>query len=108
MDDEAIRQAFRVKVEQLNKPSFSPKTTTNVPNGIVHIPVPKASKNKNELKQKLAEFVKTKFGALVALMLVGLLLAFAQTNSATPFKYVLFRNLAVAYFVNWWMFRNKQ
>ena len=107
MNDEDIKAAFRTKVEKLNKPSFSPNTTTNVPMGIVHVSPP-VVKPPSEFKKVMVQWIQSKFGLLVILMLFGTLLACGQTNATTPFKYVLFRNLVVAYLVHWWSFRNKQ
>lgn len=104
MNDDEIKEQFRQRIEKLKSPTKVP-----LPNQKLRelqpiqkaIDLPVQSNKPNVFMQ----FINTKGGSLTCLMIFGVLLAFGQTNSATPFKFILCRNLLIAYIVNWWRFR---
>ena len=78
--------------------AFLPYSKLPPPNPKTPLVIPKPP-------NKFIQLVNTKGGSLICLIVVAIVLAFGQTNLATPFKYVLFRNVMIALAINWWRFR---
>jgi len=111
MNDEETKAQFR---QSTNSRIAKPNTTR------VAIPSDQKPRQLQSIQKTLQEssepkptnafmrFANTKGGSLVCLLIFAVILATGQVNSATPFKFVLFRNVMIAIGINWWRFRNEQ